>query len=92
MPSVSIAQIDGEHIATRCVGVRRAGETERVAPDTVYAAASLSKTVSAYVLLGLVNEGLLSLDKPVRDYLPLPNPDDPRAPGITARRLLSHSG
>jgi CubicO group peptidase (beta-lactamase class C family) len=92
VPSVSIAQIDGEHVVTRSVGVRRAGDAERATPDTVYAAASLTKAVFSYVLLGLVNEGLLSLDKPIRDYLPLPNPDDPRAPAITARRLLSHSG
>jgi CubicO group peptidase (beta-lactamase class C family) len=92
VPSMSMASIDGERITTRSLGVRRAGEAERVTPDTVYAAASLSKAVFSYVLLGLVRDGLLSLDRPVREYLPLPNPDDPRAAAITARRLLSHSG
>lgn len=32
------------------------------------------------------------LDRPVGEYLPLPNPDDVRARTITARHLLSHSG
>jgi CubicO group peptidase (beta-lactamase class C family) len=48
--------------------------------------------VFSYVFLGLVNEGLLSLDKPVHEYLPLPNPEDARSNTITARHLLSHSG
>lgn len=91
VPSMSYAVIDGDRITTRAVGVRRAGESDRVTPDTVYAAASLTKAVVSYVLLGLVQDGALSLDRPVREYLPLPNPDDPRAGAITARRLLSHS-
>jgi CubicO group peptidase (beta-lactamase class C family) len=74
------------------LGVSRAGEADRVTPDTVYAAASLTKTVFAWVFLGLVQEGLVSLDRPVRDYLPLPNPDDARSATITARHLLSHTG
>ena len=92
VPSMSVAAIDGERISTRVLGVRRGGEAERVTPDTVYAAASLTKAVFSYVLLGLVRDGLILLDRPVREYLPLPNPDDPRAAAITARRLLSHSG
>jgi len=92
VPSMSLAQVDGERITTRALGVRRAGESERVTADTVYAAASLTKAVFSYAFLGLVNDGLLSLDRPLRDYLPLPNPDDPRAAAITARRLMSHSG
>jgi CubicO group peptidase (beta-lactamase class C family) len=92
VPSLSYAMIDGDKITTRSLGIRRAGEAERATPDTVYAAASLTKAVFSYVFLGLVNEGLLSLDKPVREYLPLPNPDDARSNTITARHLLSHSG
>ena len=92
VPSFSYAIVDGDKITTRSLGVRRAGEAERATPDTVYAAASLTKAVFSYVFLGLVNEGLLSLDKRVSEYLPLPNPEDARAATITARNLLSHSG
>jgi CubicO group peptidase (beta-lactamase class C family) len=92
VPSVSLATVDGERISTRSLGVRRAGESEPATPDTVYAAASLTKAVFTYVLLGLVQDGLLSLDRPVGEYFPLPNPEDPRAPKITAHHLLSHSG
>ncbi|HEY7567602.1 MAG TPA: serine hydrolase [Gemmatimonadaceae bacterium] len=92
VPSLSYAIVDADKITTRSVGVRKAGESERATPDTVYAAASLTKAVFSYVFLGLVNEGLLSLDKPVHEYLPLPNPEDARSNTITARHLLSHSG
>lgn len=92
VPSFAAAMVDGDRVTTRVLGTRRAGEPERVTEETIYAAASLTKMVFAWTLLGLVREGLLDLDRPVRDYLALPNPDDPRAGAITARRLLSHTG
>ncbi len=92
VPSISLARVEGERVTTRSLGLLRAGSPDVANPDTVYAAASLTKAVFAYVLLGLVQEGALSLDRPVREYLPLPNPTDPHAARLTARHLLSHSG
>lgn len=92
VPSVALALVDGARVTTRVAGVRRAGDPTPTSVDTVYAAASLTKPVVAYTLLTLAQEGVLSLDRPVADYLPLPNPDDARARTITARHLLSHSG
>jgi CubicO group peptidase (beta-lactamase class C family) len=93
VPSLSVAVVEGDNVTTKSAGVRRAGETTTpAAPDTVYAAASLTKAVFSYMLLGLVNEGALSLDRPVGEYLAVPNPDDARGRTITARHLLSHSG
>lgn len=92
VPSISLARISGDRVTTRSLGVRRAGSADGVDPNTVYAAASLTKAVFAYVFLGLVHEGAVSLDRPVRDYLALPHPDDPHAGRLTARHLLSHSG
>ncbi len=59
--------------------------------DTVYQAASLTKPLFALVVMQLVREKSLELDRPVHEYLALPNADDPRARSITARHLLSHS-
>jgi len=92
VPSMAMATIEGANITTRALGVRRTGEATPASADTVYAAASLTKAVVAYTLLSLADEGVLSLDRPVGEYLPLPNADDARAKGITARHLLSHSG
>ena len=92
VPSFALAQVEGDRVTTRFAGVRRTGDPEPVGADTVYPAASLTKTVFAYMFLDLVADGVVELDRPVREYLPLPNPEDPRAGAITARRLLSHSG
>lgn len=59
--------------------------------DTIYAVASISKTVTATALMQLYDQELFNLDDDVNDYLNFsiinPNfPDDP----ITFRMLLSH--
>src|SRR5207237_10645877 len=51
----------------------------------------LRKPVFAFLVLGLVGDGVLDLDRPLGEYLPLPNPADERARTITARHALSHS-
>lgn len=60
---------------------------------TIYQMASVSKWVTAWGVLSLVQKGQLDLDKPVDDYLTrwhLPASDyDNRA--VTARKLLSHT-
>ncbi len=92
VPSLAVATVDGARISARAVGVLQRGGPASATADTPYAAASLTKGVVAYAALALVRDGTLVLDRPVRDYLPMPNADDPRAARITARHLLSHSG
>ncbi len=62
-------------------------------PDTVFQAASISKAVSAAVVLRLVQDGLLDLDEPVSLYVTrwrLPESEfDPDE--VTLRRILSHT-
>ena len=69
-------------------------------PKTSFSAASLSKTVFAYIVVTLAEDGLLDLDEPVQTYLerPLETYDnyvdlrgDDRAGKITARMVLSHT-
>jgi CubicO group peptidase (beta-lactamase class C family) len=91
VPGVSIAIIEGDRATARGVGVTRAGGSDAVNADTVFEAASLSKPVFAYLVLRLVSEGALELDKPLNEYVPLPNSGDARAKSITARHALSHS-
>jgi CubicO group peptidase (beta-lactamase class C family) len=68
--------------------------------DSVMSAASLSKVAFTYLVLQLVDDGVLDLDKPVYQYLSKPLPEypkyadlanDPRYKRITARMLLSHT-
>ena len=68
------------------------GMNDRVlTPESLIRIASISKTLSAVVVMQLVDEGLLELDRDVSDYLgwELRNPAYPDRP-ITLRQLLAH--
>jgi CubicO group peptidase (beta-lactamase class C family) len=77
---LALALIDGGQVRyVRAYGVRdAAGDPLRT--DTVMYGASLTKTVFAYTVLQLVDQGRLALDTPLADYLDKPLPDyDPEA-------------
>jgi CubicO group peptidase (beta-lactamase class C family) len=66
---------------------------DSVGPDTLHQVASLSKWISAWGVMKLVETGRLDLDAPVSRYLTrwsLP-PSDFDNDGVTVRRLLSHT-
>jgi CubicO group peptidase (beta-lactamase class C family) len=103
---LAIAVIDdGRVVAARAYGARNA-KGEPLRPDTVMYGASLTKTVFAYLVMQLAEEGLIGLDTPIAQYLdrPLPSyPDedrystwshlagDERWRDLTPRILLTHS-
>ena len=91
VPGVAIAVIRGGK--TKWVhgfGVKNENGGQPVTAETVFEAASLSKTVFTYGVLKLVDQGKLGLDVPLTTYLPKPYIDDPRLAKITARIVLSH--
>jgi CubicO group peptidase (beta-lactamase class C family) len=92
VPGMSIATIREGDVAVEGFGVRRANTEDRVTGDTVFEAASLSKPVFAAIVLQLAAEGVIDIEKPLGDYLALPNPADERAKAITVAHALSHSG
>ncbi|MEQ9002365.1 MAG: serine hydrolase domain-containing protein [Pseudomonadales bacterium] len=64
-----------------------------VGPDTRFQVASLSKWISAWGVMTLVEDGAIDLDAPVSRYLTrwqLP-PSQHGNDGVTVRRLLSHT-
>lgn len=72
--------------------IDEAGENDReLTPDDLMRIASISKTLSAIVVMQLVETGDLELDRDVSDYLgwKLRNPHYPDR-SITLRHLLSH--
>jgi CubicO group peptidase (beta-lactamase class C family) len=93
VPGVSISLIeDGEIVWIEGIGVRHSEKGVPVTPDTVFEAASISKPVFAYAVLGLCERGVIALDDPLDGYLPEPHLDgEPRLPLITVRRVLCHS-
>ena len=69
-----------------------AGEHDRnLTPDNLMRVASISKTISAIVVMQLVEEGALELDRDVSEYLgwELRSPHYPDR-AITLRQLLAH--
>jgi CubicO group peptidase (beta-lactamase class C family) len=101
IPGLSCAIInDSKVVYCETFGVKNTKSGEPNDEETVFAAASFSKTVFAYLVMLLVEEGTLDLDKPLYQYLKQPLPDyqkysdledDDRYKKITARMCLSHS-
>lgn len=90
VPGMTIAVVHGDDVRVQTFGVVNAKTGERVTDKTVFEAASLSKTVFAYAVMKLVEEGRLDLDTPLSQYVHEPFVDDPRVDKITARIVLSH--
>jgi CubicO group peptidase (beta-lactamase class C family) len=96
-----IAIVSGGKVAyLKTYGFRDQEKKLPLTPDSVMAGASFTKVAFAHLVLQLVDEGSLDLDKPVQQYLPKPLPDypayrdlasDARYRKITPRMLLSHT-
>jgi CubicO group peptidase (beta-lactamase class C family) len=93
VPGASLAIInDGRVAFYRSVGLADATRKTPVTADTLFEAASISKPLFAFLVLGFVEEKVLDLDKPLADYLPFEELNsDPRARRITARMVLTHT-
>ena len=78
VPGVGIAIFnDNKIVYLKAYGVRDKEKNLPLTPDSVMTAASLSKSAFATVVMELVEQGVLDLDKPVYQYLPKPLPDYP---------------
>ncbi len=94
VPAVSIAVIhDGGIQWARAYGRAVAGESQTVSDQTLFQAASISKALTAFATLRVVDQGLLALDTPVNRYLQswrLPESDAGSSDSVTLARLLAH--
>jgi CubicO group peptidase (beta-lactamase class C family) len=98
---VDIAVLNHGKVAyMKSYGLRDTEKNLPLTPDSVMTAASFSKSTFAYMVMQLVQEKVIDLDRPVYQYLPKPLPEyaryqdlanDPRYKKITARMLLSHT-
>lgn len=92
MPGLSVVVFDdNETVYQAARGVANLDTGEPVSDQSVFEAASLSKPVFAYFVLSLVEAGVLDLDRPLYEYLPMPElEEDGRYRVVTARMALSH--
>jgi CubicO group peptidase (beta-lactamase class C family) len=95
VPGVSVAVIEGGRLAwARGYGVTQAGTNDTVTAHTRFQAASISKPVTAWAALRLVEQEALSLDEPVNRRLhtwTIPPSEHTRDTSVTLRALLSHT-
>jgi len=94
VPGLTVALVsDGELAWSGAYGIRDATTKESMRPDDLLQVASVSKSVTAYAVMRLAQDGVLNLDVPIGDYLSrwqLPDSTHDQD-GVTARRLLSHT-
>jgi CubicO group peptidase (beta-lactamase class C family) len=101
VPGLGLAILNDRKIVyLKAYGLRNTEKKSPMTPDTVMTAASLSKSTFAYMVMQLVQEGVLDLDRPLYQYLPKPLPEyanytdlagDERHKKITARMCLDHA-
>ncbi len=95
VPGVSIAVIKDFKIEwLKAYGVMDRDTKEPVTTTTLFQAGSISKPVSAYAALKLVEQNKISLDSNINDYLKswkLPDNDFTKNKKVTLKHLLSHS-
>ena len=92
IPGAAIGVLHGGEISEFAVGVRDVTTREPATTDTIYQLGSMSKTWTALAFMQLVDEDKVSLDEPVRSYLPGFKVADPAvSAGLTARHLLNHT-
>jgi CubicO group peptidase (beta-lactamase class C family) len=95
VPGVSIAVINNYKIDfAKSYGLADTSTKRPATNSTIYSAGSISKLVTAVIVMRLVDEGKLHLDSPVNSYLKtwqIPQNNFTANTPITLRMLLSHT-
>jgi CubicO group peptidase (beta-lactamase class C family) len=101
VPGLSCAIInDSQVVYQKAFGYKNKNDGTRNDEQTLFSAASFSKTIFAYLVMVLAEEKVIDLDKPLYEYLDKPLYEypnytdlkgDERSKQIIARMVLSHS-
>ena len=82
------ASVDGKPVLARAYGMADLERNVENTAETIFEAGSVSKQFTAAAVLLLAREGKLSLDDPVRKYIPeVPDYGSP----LTIRHMLNHT-
>ncbi|MFE5853055.1 serine hydrolase domain-containing protein [Streptomyces sp. NPDC056500] len=91
VPGAAVAVRTGDGVVEAVAGVLSTRTDVEVTADSLFQIGSITKVVTATLVLQLVDEGRLDLDAPVRVVLPeFRIADERAAQEITPRQLLSH--
>ena len=80
--------MDGQPVLTKAYGLADLEHDVKNTPDTIFEAGSVSKQFTAAAVLLLARDGKLSLDDPVKKYIP--EVPDYQAP-LLIRHMLNHT-
>lgn len=93
IPGVAVGVQIGEEQYTAGFGVTNMRHPLPVDSATLFQVGSITKTITATLLLRLADAGRVDLDVPLRTYLPgLRLADESVAAGVTLRHVLTHTG
>jgi CubicO group peptidase (beta-lactamase class C family)/D-alanyl-D-alanine dipeptidase len=91
IPSIAVALVDDQQIVwAQGFGYADPDHKVEATAGTVYRVGSVSKLFTDIGIMQLVDQGKLSLDAPVSDYIPDFHPHNPFGKPITLRELMSH--
>jgi CubicO group peptidase (beta-lactamase class C family)/D-alanyl-D-alanine dipeptidase len=91
IPALSWALVDDQQLVwSEGHGYRDPARKASATGDTVYRVGSVSKPITALLLMMLVEQGLIDLDVPVQNYLPDFQPRNTTGKKITLRQMLAH--
>ncbi|MEO3875431.1 serine hydrolase domain-containing protein [Nonomuraea sp. B12E4] len=92
VPGAALAVLRNGVVAEAATGVLNTRTGVAATTDSVFQVGSITKTWTATLIMQLVDEGLLDLDRPIRDHLPaFALADEAAAALVTARHLLTHT-
>ena len=92
LPGMAVAVVkDDKVVYLKGFGVREAGRSAAITPDTLFQIASTSKAFTTTAMAMLADEKKLDWDDPVREHLPYFHLSDPCADSlVTLRDIVSH--
>jgi CubicO group peptidase (beta-lactamase class C family) len=91
VPGLALGVVEGTRVWTRGFGRAIEDPAEDASAETLFEGASLGKPLFAYGVLQLVDAKALDLDRPLYQYLPIPEANGDRMRRVTARHVLSHT-
>ena len=93
VPGAAIAVLKDGEVVDFAAGLLSTATKVEATPDSVFQIGSITKVWTTTLVMQLVDDGLLDIDSPIRDYMPeFRLADEASAAAITTRQLLSHSG
>ncbi len=92
IPGAVLGVLQAGEISVAAYGIANLNTGLPVVRDTLFQAGSIGKVYTATAVMQLVDDGALSLDAPLRDYLPdLEFADPGVSKSLNARQVLTHT-